>query len=296
VTAFARLSRPRDWAFSKLPFVAAAALLLDVSPERTLLVLATLVPWAAFGYGLNEACDRRQDERAGRASRARRLSSSAILLFLAVTATAAVALSLLWSNGIVVAAGLLLAAAYSASPVRLKERGGLGVVAGAAAQWVLPVLALAHGAAAIPLLLLSFAVGVRWMLVHQAADAGVDRRAGVRTYGAATAHIGTVLRCTFAAELALLGLVFATLGARAVPALVALLPTLAWRRAVPLADRLETFVDSPLSLYYFCLLPALLAFAVRSPASYALGAAVLILGTPAVLGALPRTQLAHARP
>jgi len=295
VTAFVRLGRPRDWAFSKLPFVAAAALLLGVSPERTLLVLATLVPWAAFGYSLNEACDRVQDERAGRANRATALSTTGIAVFLGVTATAAVASSLLWSNGIVVVAGLLLAAAYSAPPVRLKERGALGVVAGAAAQWMLPVLAIADGVTSIPVVLLSFAVGVRWMLVHQAGDAAADRRAGVRTYGAASTHVGTVLRCTFAAELALLAFAFATLGTRAVPAIVALLSALAWRRAVPLVERLEGFADAPLAVYYFCLLPAFLAFAVRSPASFTLGAAVLILGTPALVGALPRAQLAVAR-
>lgn len=298
MTAFVRLARPRDWASSKLPFLAAAALLLDVSPERTLLVLATLVPWAAFGYGLNEICDQAQDVQAGKSSRALGLGRGVLGAYLAITATAAFALSLLWSSGVAVAAALALAVSYSAPPLRLKERGAVGVVAGAAAQWALPVLAVASTvpltAMSLAAVALAFVVGVRWLLVHQAHDADADRRTGARTFGAARSQLP--LRPVLAVELVLLATVLVTLGADAAPALLALLPTVAWRRPRPLLERLDGYVDAPLSTYYFCLLPAFLAFAHRSPASLVLGVLVLAAGTPAILGALPRGQLAAARP
>jgi len=272
VAALARLSRWRDWSHSKLPFVAAAGLLAGTSPSRILLVLATLVPWAAFGYGLNEIADRTTDARA---NAARSLAPAVQGVYLAATAAAALALSLLWSNGLVVAGGLALAVAYSAPPLRLKERGALGVAAGAAAQWLLPVLAATDRAT---VLVLSFALGVRWMLVHQLHDADADRDAGVRTFGAAHANLPRLIAAIFALEVvALFG---ALLDARSLAGLVALAPSLLWPRERTLRERLTGYVDAPLAVYYFCLLPTFLAFEQPQPATYVLGLIAVALGAP----------------
>jgi hypothetical protein len=275
VIALVRLSRPRDWLHSKLPFVAAAGLLAGAPTSRILLVLATLVPWAAFGYGLNEMADRVWDERAERANGAAPLAGRLKTMYLLVTGGSTFALSLLWSNGLLVASGLALAAAYSARPLRLKERGLLGVAAGAVAQWVLPVVAVTSRPSVI---VLSFLLGIRWMLVHQLHDAAADRRAGVHTFGAAAPNLRRIIVVVFSLEVVAL---FVALAATQSPAaLVALVPSVLWPRERPLRERLTGYVDAPLAVYYFCLLPAFLAFERATPAAFALGALVLVLGAP----------------
>jgi 4-hydroxybenzoate polyprenyltransferase len=300
VRSLVGLSRWREWAHSKLPFVAATALLLDVTPERALLILSSLVPWAAFGYALNALVDRAQDARAGKPVPA--VGTGQAGCFLAVAGTAALLSSLLWSNGAIVAAGLVVAVAYSAPPLRLKERGAVGVLTGAAAQWMLPVLAVAIAAPdgvpvaqPVALVALALVVGVRWMLVHQRQDADADRRASVRTFGAASDRLADLLVRCFALEVALLACVLAAGGARTAPAAAALLPSLAWPRTRSMRERLQGYVDAPLSAYYFCLLPLAAGLVELSPASAGLGLATAVIGAPALIGAV-RTSLPRPRP
>ena len=279
-----RLTRWRDWSHSKLPFVAGAALLAGAPTDQILLALPTIALWAAFGYGLNEIADRGQDDRHNHAAG---LGRKRLALYLLATAAGALGSSLLWSNGVVVALGLALTVAYSAPPLRLKERGVAGVVSGAAAQWVLPVLAVAG---ARPVAVLAFVLGVRWMIVHQLHDAEHDRRANVRTFGAGDVDMERLLVFVFALEVVTLGVVLALSGSAT--ALVALAPSVLWPRERAVGERLQSFVDPPLGVYYFCLLSAFLAFERESAAAVVLGVLVFVLGAPP----LPRLRQARTAP
>jgi 4-hydroxybenzoate polyprenyltransferase len=196
---------------------------------------------------------------------------------------------------------------YSARPVRLKERGVAGVVAGAAAQWTLPVLALAAaepgalrraatGAAA----LLALAIGVRWMAMHQLSDAENDRRAGVRTVASRGGPVFALAACAFAAELILLAALFALAWPRS------LAPGLAlaiWAAAgailgKPFRDvriRLRAHHVAPLANYYRSVFPAamLLEWMGVPPGAWA-RASVAALGAP-LLGRIIRAATRRRR-
>src|SRR5207253_9500628 len=113
--------------------------------------------------------------------------------FLVLTAGGSLGVSFLWAADAaapaLVTAGLALATAYSVPPLRFKERAAAGLVAGAAAQWSVPVLAasavelgsLTRAATWSPAVL-GLAIGIRWMAIHQLQDTVFDHRAGVRTY------------------------------------------------------------------------------------------------------------------
>jgi 4-hydroxybenzoate polyprenyltransferase len=293
-----RLSRPSGWAQSKLPFIVGAALLLSppsTSAWTVIGIAATIVAWAAFGFGLNEIADRSPDARAGRVNRAAGLPRPSWVIFLALNASAALGLSFLWAHDAVTAAfvlvGLALAVGYSVPPMRLKERGALGLLAAAAAQWTIPILA-ASGAeaggwqdpAAWSMALLGFALGIRWIIVHQLEDAPADRRAGVRTFVSMGGDVRTLLMGVLAAELTLLGLSLGLMWPDSIPAVIALA---VWLATIPLTtpqgplqERLQSYRDAPLAGYYFVLFPVVMAVALRpvSPASVGLATLLLALG------------------
>jgi 4-hydroxybenzoate polyprenyltransferase len=268
------LTRWREWAQSKLPFAAGAALLLapgDVPLARLLLALASIAGWAAFGYAVNDVADLEVDRAAQKQNRARSMSRAVAIAVPLVSGGLAIALSVAWgADGAaprIVAAGLALSAAYSLPPLRLKERGVLGLVAAATAQWALPVLAVAAVArggwrtpAAWSGALLGLAIGLRWIGIHQLADEAGDRRAGVRTFAVKGGPVARLVGAAFAAELLLLALSLALTWPRSLPAAVALagwvlLAEAPRLRRRPLAARLRSYPDAPLRAFYFALLP-----------------------------------------
>jgi len=296
-----RLSRWREWAQSKLPFIGGAALLLAEPETSALLVLAiigTVALRAAFGYAINDVADRAQDERAGKPNRAASLSRLSWGTFLVLTAGGALGLSLVWAadaaGPALVLAGLALAAAYSVRPFRLKERAAVGLAAGAAAQWALPVLAASAveprgwlRPEAWALAFLGLAIGVRWLAIHQRQDAVDDRRAGVRTYASSRGDVERLILGAFMCELALLAATFAITWPRSLPAAVALsvwvlASALLRSRRESLRTRLMGYDDAPLAGYYFLVFPVTLALSrpLSSPASFAVAALLLALGSP----------------
>jgi len=288
VTAYVELTRWRDWAHSKLPFAGAAALLFGVSPLHTLLVLATVALWAAFGYGVNQVADVLPDARAGKRNGADALSSGARLAFVGGTAAAALGSSVLWARGPaapgLLGAGLVLALAYSARPVRLKERGVAGVASAAIAQWTLPVVAIATAAPngldarAALIAALSAALGVRWMLIHQLHDAAADRRAGVQTFATENRSAPRLLDGVFAVELAaVIGLLAVSWPTSTAPAAALAAWICVGEVAQPLRARLRAYDAAPLAAYYFALL--------RSPA---------LVGSLRAVIARPRAAAARA--
>jgi len=195
------LVRFAEWHDTKLPaFVGAlayAALTGDADPSTrvgdVLALLVLFVAYASFGHLVNDYADLDTDRAAGKArplaawpvGRAR----VAVVLTGAVTAVAAY-VRFDASTLAVTLAALAAAALYSLPPARLKERGIAGVVASALSQRVLPP-AIAFTAlhawdvAAFLFCVLGFAIGVRFILVHQLIDRSSDVRSGVRTLATA---------------------------------------------------------------------------------------------------------------
>jgi 4-hydroxybenzoate polyprenyltransferase len=196
------LVRPRAWWFNKVPFSVMLVLLLadgNGDGGRGLavlgLVVLTVCAAANYGYAINEIHDVEEDGRAGRGNAA--TVHSARRLRVIAAASAAVALASAQALAGVPAAALTaielaLPLAYSVPPVRLKERGWLGVGADALAAHVYPVLlallAVDHWSVRPVTTALSAAVvawaattGVRGILAHQLASAEADRAAGLTT-------------------------------------------------------------------------------------------------------------------
>lgn len=304
---WARLSRWREWAQSKLPFTAAVAVLVAtsaISAPRLLAIVATVAAGAAFGYGLNEVADRSGDARAGKSNSAAGLARWQWASFLAVTAGGALGLSLTWAPDPVapalVLAGLGLAVAYSVPPLRLKERGPTALAGAAAAQWAMPVLVvsaaeprgwLRPGAWAFALL--GLAIGIRWMTVHQLQDAPADRQAGLRTHAGDHENVDRLLLGVFACELILLLIGLALTWSRSLPGAVALASCAALALALrsrrrPLRARLAGFESAPLAAYYFLALPIALAIGqlANPTASLPLAALLAALALPQLVAAV----------
>jgi hypothetical protein len=295
VSAVIALTRWREWVQSKLLLAAGAAVLL--APAAPLgdvaAALATVALLAAFGYASNEL--------AGKHSRATALGVRASTAFVVAAAGLALGSSTAWSKGasgpVAIVGGLVLAHAYSHRPLRLKERGRIGIVAAAAAQWMVPVLAVAalrvdgwHEPATWALALFGLAIGIRWMTIHQLHDRDADRRAQLRTYGASGRDLDPWLRGALSAEVALLVLVVVLAWPRsAVPLMAAVLwlaLDLCWRRGrAALPARLRTYGGAPLAELYFLLLPLALTLerALASPSFVLLAFAIGGLGSDYVV-------------
>jgi 4-hydroxybenzoate polyprenyltransferase len=172
------------------------------------------VCFLAFGYALNDYCDRGADLRAGKPTAIANLPSGYAILLLIIL----LGLGWLWlpfknfrSIGLAALAYFFLAF-YSLPPLRFKERGVFGLVAAAAAQRSLPAFlffeAYQHWHADTLLFgLLYFFIGLRWIIGHQIWDFENDLKSGVITY---TTQVGKesmqnwLSRFVFPAELSLL--------------------------------------------------------------------------------------------
>src|SRR5207342_3267862 len=148
------LVRPRAWWYSKAPFSALMLLLLVDGRPLTMAVLVALLglvgavcSCANYGYAINELFDRDEDRRAGRSNVAETVSGRGMWLIIVLSAISALAFATVAAGriGALFTAGeLMLPLLYSVPPLRIKERGWLGVCADALAAHVYPaMLALA---------------------------------------------------------------------------------------------------------------------------------------------------------
>lgn len=193
---FLRALRVDEWWSSKLTFVLSAFLVAQIGghsrrfgPLDLLAYLAFAALLLAFGYALNDWCDRGPDAAAGKQGVIGSLPRWQAAPVLVVLGAASVVMLIgqplrCLAVGVI---ALLTAIAYSAPPLRLKTKGAFGVFVAAFAQRTAPCLVVfAAGAEGLSLigilfLFLTFVVGVRWMLLHQIGDAANDARAGVST-------------------------------------------------------------------------------------------------------------------
>lgn len=162
-----------------------------------LLLLAALVPGAAYVSIINDLADREEDRRSGKANRMAAFSPGRALLVASLPVAAGLAVAWHW-RGDPLLLGFYLAAwtaftLYSVPPFRLKVRGVAGLVADASGAHLFPTLVAvllafrAAGAPPDPLWLAgaglwAFAYGLRGIIWHQLLDSDSDRAGGVRTF------------------------------------------------------------------------------------------------------------------
>lgn len=163
------------------------------------LALLWLFSAAAFGYLLNDVCDIRSDEKAGKHNAAARLPKGTVwvlLLLLALLAQGAYT-GLVWEKSriwlLLPPLHFLMFALYSFPATRFKEIPILDLLSDALYAQVLPLLALYVALVDEPFsagLRLFFAASMAWALVsglhnileHQLVDEAFDRKAGVRNF------------------------------------------------------------------------------------------------------------------
>ncbi len=279
--------RWNDWAYCKIAMVIAClchALLSRPSIDFAVVGEATVLfvmfcCYAAFGYAVNSFSDASADEIAGKPNPFSEMSrEQAGVVITAISAVAilagVVAVARYWRAdiGVLVGAAYLVAAAYSLAPVRLKERGFLGVAASVLAQHTIPAVIVFTAAgtwdfASVALCALSTLIGARYILLHQCVDEQADIAAGIRTV--ATARGAAAVRraiksLVFPLEQTALGAVVVLL-AYAYPAVLVAAAAFAVPRALHawFGDRAQAMPDpysyATFTGFYYLYLPVVLA-------------------------------------
>ncbi len=196
------LVRPRAWWFNKVPLSVSLVLLLLDGRRFSLgavavlaLVVLTVCAVGNYGYAVNELFDVAEDARLGRNNAAAAVGSRRMWGITGLSALCAEAFATVVAGAPGAALTLLefcLPLAYSAPPLRIKERKWLGVCADGLAAHVYPallaLLAVAHWtifpvttALAVCVVVWSVAAGLRGILSHQLHTAEQDRGAGLTT-------------------------------------------------------------------------------------------------------------------
>ena len=261
----AALVRWREWSDSKLPMFMAAAFyagllqpqlgIRQLGPMAALFLLLCL--YAAFGHLINDYADRELDRAAGKDRPLARWSEPAcfVALTLPCLGAAIVAIGCFDRPTIaLIVAAFLIAALYSMPPARLKQRGRLGWAAAALAQRTLPVAIVfeafhAWDVAAFGFTALSTLIGLRFIIVHQLADAANDRRGGIATPATeqGPARLVALLYGLFALEIAV---ACGTVAAMALTAPLLAIPALAYA-VLRILGRIRGRGIEPVSYFVF---------------------------------------------
>lgn len=212
------LVRPWAWWFNKVPLSVTVMLLLmdggslDMRAAVALaLVVLTVCAVGNYGYAVNDLYDMVEDARIGRANAGITMGRRRIGLLIAASGLLAELLAagaVAWRGAVLTIGELALPLGYSVPPLRIKERGWLGIVADAVAAHVYPVVLALMTVTyfgiwqpAWPVigcaLGWSFAAGVRGILSHLLHSAERDRAAALTTIVHQSGR-ATIERCTIA--------------------------------------------------------------------------------------------------
>lgn len=204
--------RAPEWSHSKIPVLLAVPLYYFALYPQTLTfgyqlkMLAVYFAFAslygAFGYAINDFSDIEADKAAGKEKLIFAMAPGQALLAIIGLAVLGLIPFLLmglnWTLVTILLVAYLLAASYSLKPLRLKERGGLGLLTAALTQRCMPLLVL------LPLLdipvgllflwvALGMLTGLRYILVHQILDSQSDLKTGIRTFALENGDLAVLL-------------------------------------------------------------------------------------------------------
>jgi len=194
----------------------------NVQSQNILLLLPLglfYISLASFGFMLNDYSDKFSDEVSGKVNIMNYLSNRqqtfglAIALFIGL-----IAFIPFYHHKfavIFVVLSYLSSILYSAHPFRLKGEGAWGIICASLAQWVLPALIVFSifehfELDTLLLAILSFFIGLRWILVHQLIDRNNDIQANIKTFAIneSPTKIYYLMRFLFAIELiSMIGLI-----------------------------------------------------------------------------------------
>ncbi len=165
----------------------------------------------SFGYLINDAADKELDARQGKSNAFEGLSrGQATLTVLFVLVIAALFALPFYSNFLFTGLWLtwiMMTSAYSVKPVRLKERGALGLFVVVLAQRVLPVLLvfMAFGYTNwLDVVVITFYIFLRGLVSdinHQLEDYHLDHQTATRTFAVTTGEKRTKALFYFVLEL-----------------------------------------------------------------------------------------------
>ena len=145
----------------------------------------------AFGYAFNEFSDTKEDLLAGKTNHIAQLSKTEQHLFILGIFTVGTTLPILLfpylGMIIIVFVSFLMAFIYSYRQFGIKQCGLLGLAVSSLAQRVCPMFAIFYifedwTITAVLVALLSFIIGLRWILIHQAEDLGNDKLSHTKTF------------------------------------------------------------------------------------------------------------------
>lgn len=145
----------------------------------------------AFGYAFNDYSDAKEDLNVGKTNHLALLKKSMQLLLVIALLFVGVAfpVCLMPALGMVliVLLSFIMAVLYSYRRFGIKQRGLWGLVVSSLAQRVCPLLAVFYlfddwSVTSFLLALLSFIVGLRWILVHQAEDHDNDKMSHTKSF------------------------------------------------------------------------------------------------------------------
>lgn len=215
------LFRFDEWYDSKVPMLL-LPVFYTILIEKNATIVAALrnvflliffdATFLAFGYLINDYADMDVDKKAGKVKLMHQLPmrvSKCLVIGTAVIGCIPVLfVSHEWETFLVLAVIYFFGSSYSARPLRFKERGVWGLLVSSTAQRCFPLLlipVLFEQSVTIGYLfwlLLSFCVGIRYILVHQYIDAENDRKSGVETYAIDNlSKVAFLIKCTFVIEI-----------------------------------------------------------------------------------------------
>ena len=193
-----RSLRMDDWAGSKIPFLMLGAiavfLVSGVTPEESVLPFVCFsvlsVAIMISGYVANDFSDVEQDRAVGKSNMVSTRSmcfSYCSLLLATVPVLIPIFVFPSIPMTIVVVTNLFLSTSYSLRPIRFKERGLMGVIVSSYAQrcsplTVLPLMIPVNPVILSATMILGFALGVRYILIHQSMDHDNDVASKTKTF------------------------------------------------------------------------------------------------------------------
>ena len=154
--------------------------------------------YASFGYIINSYSDKLADSIANKTNALLFLSNqNAVILIWSIILISLVTVTLLYHDRLSViflfSLAFAIAAGYSLSPIRLKERVLFGLITPAIAQRTLPAIIVFHTMfvwnwTALSLCILNTLIGLRYIVVHQITDKEADLKSNVRTVATITGN------------------------------------------------------------------------------------------------------------
>jgi 4-hydroxybenzoate polyprenyltransferase len=277
-----KLIRWDDWYDSKLPlFFLAYYYLLLIHHEVHLQNLILLLPLgiffsslASFGYMLNDYSDKFVDRMSGKENTMCLLTNwQQILSLIIVLLIGLIAFIPFYHYKFTIFLlflSYLSSILYSASPLRLKEKGMWGIACVSLAQRVFPLLIVFaifehFRFDTFVFAILSFLIGTRWILVHQILDRDKDMQANVETFAVSGSLIRTydMMLFLFVIEVisavALVGIITYTAAPFMLPLLIAyflyVLYIYPFWKKLGFKRMLSSYDFAPLADFYFFWLP-----------------------------------------